>query len=347
MTLGERIQKYRKMKGLSQEELGKLPHISRQTISKWESNQSSPDIQSCKAMADVFGISLEELLDESKKIKTDQSTNHRNMIIIFGIVIFVVIIMESYVAVKMSERMDALEEANSSLQQQINDFYGDQPISLDTNSICSYFSGYISDIKKDSYNINVDLILRNYQDNTIAQVIFKTDKDTYTLSLNKEEDHFNGTINLPIQTLQSTQLISQTNGETNSEVLDIDVNFENYLDEDASGGIMLESYNEKKNKGDFTLSFSGNKIKKDEIYLWDKEYNFKRNTEYHDVKGTIYINSDKEYIEFEKAYICKNIKKEDTVMVEYTYTNEMGIKKKQEATAQLKKNCQGYYLAWK
>lgn len=246
------------------------------------------------------------------------------MIIIFGIVIFLAFIMESYVAVKMSERMDALEEANSSLQQQINDFYGDQPISLDTNSICSYFRGYISDIKKDSYNINVDLILRNYQDNTIAQGIFKTDKDTYTLFLNKEEDPFNGTINLPIQTLQSTQLISQTNGETNSEVLDIDVNFENYLDEDASGGIMLESYNEKKNKGDFTLSFSGNKIKKDEIYLWDKEY-----------------------IEFEKAYTCKNIKKEDTVMVEYTYTNEMGIKKKQEVTAQLKKNCQGYYLVWK
>lgn len=312
------------MKGLSQEELGKLLHISRQIISKWESNQSSPDIQSCKAMADVFGISLEELLDESKKIKTDQSTNHRNMIIIFGIVIFVVIIMESYVAVKMSERIDALEEANSSLRQQINDFYGDQPISLDTNSICSYFSGYISDIKKDSYNINIDLILKNYQDNTIAQVIFKTDKDTYTLSLNKEEDHFKETINLPIQTFQSAQLISQTNGETNSEVLDIDVNFENYLDEDASGGIMLESYNEKKNKGDFTLSFSGNKIKKDEIYLWDKEY-----------------------IEFEKAYTCKNIKKEDTVMVEYTYTNEMGIKKKQEVTAQLKKNWQGYYLAWK
>ena len=72
------------------------------------------------------------------------------MIIIFGIVIFLAFIMERYVAVKMSERMDALEEANSSLQQQINDFYGDQPISLDTNSICSYFSGYISDIKKEA-----------------------------------------------------------------------------------------------------------------------------------------------------------------------------------------------------
>ena len=170
------------------------------------------------------------------------------MIIIFEIVIFLAFIMESYVAVKMSERMDALEEANSSLQQQINDFYGDQPISLDTNSICSYFSGYISDIKKDSYNINIDLILKNYQDNTTAQVIFKTDKDTYTLSLNKEEDHFKGTINLPIQTVRFAQLISQTNGETNFGMLDADINFENYLDEDASGGIMLESYNEKRTR---------------------------------------------------------------------------------------------------
>ena len=168
------------------------------------------------------------------------------------------------------------------------------------------------------------MILKNYQDNTTAQVIFKTDKDTYTLSLNKEEDHFKGTINLPIQTVRFAQLISQTNGETNFGMLDADINFENYLDEDASGGIMLESYNEKKNKGDFTLSFSGNKTKKDEIYLWDKEY-----------------------IEFEKTYACKNIKKEDTVMVEYTYTNEMGIKKKQEVTAQRKKNWREYHLAWK
>ena len=110
---------------------------------------------------------------------------------------------------------------------------------------------------------------------------------------------------------------------------------------------MLESYNEKKNKDDFTLSFSGNKTKKDEIYLWDKEYNFKRNTEYHDVKGTIYINSDKDILNLKKHIHVKNIKKEDTVMVEYTYTNEMEIKKKQEVTAQLKKNWQGYYLAWK
>lgn len=55
----------------------------------------------------------------------------------------------------------------------------------------------------------------------------------------------------------------------------------------------------------------------------------------------------KNILNLKKTYACKNIKKEDTVMVEYTYTNEMGIKKKQEVTTQLKKNWQGYYLAWK
>ena len=83
-------------------------------------------------------------------------------------------------------------------------------------------------------------------------------------------------------------------------MLDADINFENYLDEDACGGIMLESYNEKKNKGDFTLSFSGNKTKKDEIYCGIKNIILKEITEYHGVKGTIYINSDKDILNLKK-----------------------------------------------
>ena len=67
MNLGNSLFHARKKSGLSQEEVAEKIGVSRQTISKWESNQSSPDIQSCKAMADVFGISLEELLYERKK----------------------------------------------------------------------------------------------------------------------------------------------------------------------------------------------------------------------------------------------------------------------------------------
>ena len=67
MDLGKKVASLRKKNNLTQESLAEKIGVTRQTISKWESNLSSPDIQSCKAMADVFGISLEELLDESKK----------------------------------------------------------------------------------------------------------------------------------------------------------------------------------------------------------------------------------------------------------------------------------------
>ena len=57
MGLNKNIYNLRKERGFSQEYMAEKINVSRQTISKWESNQSSPDIQSCKAMADVFGIS--------------------------------------------------------------------------------------------------------------------------------------------------------------------------------------------------------------------------------------------------------------------------------------------------
>ena len=80
MTLGERIQKYRKMKGLSQEELGKLLHISRQTISNWETGKTYPDIVSVVKMSDLYNISLDRLLKEEKSMSNylnylEESTN--------------------------------------------------------------------------------------------------------------------------------------------------------------------------------------------------------------------------------------------------------------------------------
>ncbi len=63
--LSEQISKFRKMSGLSQEELGSVLAVSRQTISKWESGQSSPDVDSIKKMKDIFEVNYDELLDGS------------------------------------------------------------------------------------------------------------------------------------------------------------------------------------------------------------------------------------------------------------------------------------------
>lgn len=61
MTLGERIQQLRKAQGLSQEGLGEAIGVSRQAVSKWETGQSLPDTANLLAMAELFGVSADEL----------------------------------------------------------------------------------------------------------------------------------------------------------------------------------------------------------------------------------------------------------------------------------------------
>ena len=62
MQFNEKIISLRKSMGLSQEELGAELHVSRQTISKWESAQSYPDLQRLVLLSDYFGLTLDELV---------------------------------------------------------------------------------------------------------------------------------------------------------------------------------------------------------------------------------------------------------------------------------------------
>ncbi|MDE6597317.1 MAG: helix-turn-helix domain-containing protein [Clostridia bacterium] len=57
--LGEKIYSLRKEKGLSQEELAAALNVSRQSVSKWETDQSVPDYDNVAAMCAFFGVSLD------------------------------------------------------------------------------------------------------------------------------------------------------------------------------------------------------------------------------------------------------------------------------------------------
>ena len=56
----------RKMNHMSQEELADRLHISRQTLSKYETGESLPDIEKCKAIADVFDVSMDDLVNDEQ-----------------------------------------------------------------------------------------------------------------------------------------------------------------------------------------------------------------------------------------------------------------------------------------
>ena len=71
MLLSEKIMSLRKRNGWSQEELAQQLGVSRQSVSKWESMASIPDIQKIMAMSELFGVSTDYLLkDELEELPT-------------------------------------------------------------------------------------------------------------------------------------------------------------------------------------------------------------------------------------------------------------------------------------
>lgn len=66
MTLGQRIQKKRKEKGLSQEKLGEQLNVSRQTVYKWENDQTIPELFNLIAMAEILDVRAGWLINEEE-----------------------------------------------------------------------------------------------------------------------------------------------------------------------------------------------------------------------------------------------------------------------------------------
>ena len=63
MTLGEKIKDLRRKYNISQEKLAFEIGVSRQSVTKWESDAGLPDIDNLKALATLFNVSIDELLD--------------------------------------------------------------------------------------------------------------------------------------------------------------------------------------------------------------------------------------------------------------------------------------------
>jgi len=89
MELNEKLQELRKQKSLTQEELAEVLFVSRTAISKWESGRGYPSIDSLKAIAKFFGVTVDELLsgDELLTIAEEDSRQkeHRFRDLVFGL----------------------------------------------------------------------------------------------------------------------------------------------------------------------------------------------------------------------------------------------------------------------
>lgn len=82
--LGDKIRALRKTAGLSQEELGDMLGVSRQAVSKWEVNQSQPEIQNIIQLATIFKVPVNVILsDEEPLPKNTQLKDHTRARMLF------------------------------------------------------------------------------------------------------------------------------------------------------------------------------------------------------------------------------------------------------------------------
>ncbi|MCM3112867.1 helix-turn-helix domain-containing protein [Lederbergia lenta] len=69
MNFSDRLKREREKKGWSQAELADKIHVSRQSVSKWETGKNYPNIEIIIDLSDLFGITIDELLRSDEELK--------------------------------------------------------------------------------------------------------------------------------------------------------------------------------------------------------------------------------------------------------------------------------------
>ncbi|MCM1052776.1 MAG: helix-turn-helix domain-containing protein [Ruminococcus sp.] len=95
MSINEKIYNLRKKKNMSQEDLAGVLNVSRQTISKWETGESTPDFDKIVPLCDFFEITTDELLKgtQNNLVEKIETTNKKNTALTFSLCILIFWIM--------------------------------------------------------------------------------------------------------------------------------------------------------------------------------------------------------------------------------------------------------------
>ena len=166
MEIGNNIVKLRKKSGLSQEELAEKVGVARQTISKWELGETSPDLKQAKELSKIFKVSLDELADNDiKEILVEKTTNTEKLaglilklikfIIIFIIVVPIILVGARIISKNIYEK-DAGRLMTVSVECTLHDeTYSYEFVFYETTGQIKYAGGdgYIANITDiDKYN---------------------------------------------------------------------------------------------------------------------------------------------------------------------------------------------------
>lgn len=188
--IGNKIYKFRKSKNLSQEEFANSIGVTRQIVSKWESNQSVPGADKLKKISDVYNIPYDELLSDTKYEEKKKNLIVKYilwfliMIIVQVVIIFLISMFsdnkkntykcvgsQTYVVMEI---YDSEDNNYSYVTLKKDDVIETVKVSKVIVSLIDVSKKYEFIFRSNDKNKNIDYIFSN---NEIINVI-ETDKDT-------------------------------------------------------------------------------------------------------------------------------------------------------------------------
>ena len=126
MKFSEKLMSLRKSKGWSQDEFAQKLGVTRQTVSKWELDQTAPDMNKLIEMSKLFGISLDELVNDIENANSEntykesavEKNNKKIAIIIFVIGIIIALILCGIGLIKQNNAKNTNEERRQQAEEQ-------------------------------------------------------------------------------------------------------------------------------------------------------------------------------------------------------------------------------------
>jgi transcriptional regulator with XRE-family HTH domain len=160
MKFSSKLENLRKSKNMSQEELAQKLNVTRQTISKWELDQTVPDMNKLIEISKLFGLSLDELVNDidkkvdSEKIYKETAVEKKNKkialrILIIGIIISLIICGIGFLKQKESVKIN---------EQAYNDAYNKSKEKVDAaNNRLSEIDTEMENLKEQINNMETEI----------------------------------------------------------------------------------------------------------------------------------------------------------------------------------------------
>ncbi len=139
MNIGEKIIELRKSRNISQEKLSEMVGVTRQTLSNWESNITSPDLKQTKKISEIFNVSLDELTGNKRKM-FKKKLSITQIVYILGLILILI------VSIILLTKRDYTRKYQTEIYCRINDENITLSIEMDENKkYVIHYSGNQSD----------------------------------------------------------------------------------------------------------------------------------------------------------------------------------------------------------